>query len=65
MSPAISWVSTLLALLLILNVASNLDLHKLARKAAKRMKKIIEKYVALVPAAMKVGVLHLLMAASS
>ncbi|WP_020418296.1 hypothetical protein [Amycolatopsis sp. ATCC 39116] len=64
MSPAASWVSALLAVLLVLNIASNLDLRKLARKAVKRMKKIIKKCAAGLPAAV-IGVLHLLTAASS
>ncbi|MGW4129904.1 hypothetical protein [Amycolatopsis japonica] len=55
----------LLAVLLILNLASTLNLSKLMRKAVKRMKKIIKKCVAFVSAAMKIAVLHVLMAASS
>ncbi|WP_326568331.1 hypothetical protein VSH64_42290 [Amycolatopsis rhabdoformis] len=65
MSPAISWVSALFTALLIMNLASALDFTKL-RKAVKRMKKIIvKKCAALVPAAVKICVLHVLMAASS
>jgi hypothetical protein len=65
LSPALSWVSALLAVMLIQNLASTLNLDKLMRKVVKRMKKIIKKCVAFVPAAVKLGILHNLMAASS
>ena len=55
----------LLAVLLIQNLASTLNLGKLMRKAVKRMKKIIKRCVAYVPAAVKLSILHTLMAASS
>ncbi|MEU4668776.1 hypothetical protein AB0F91_12580 [Amycolatopsis sp. NPDC023774] len=55
----------LLIALLIMDLASIRDLHKL-RKAVKRTKKIItRKCAALVPAATKICALHVLMAASS